>query len=166
GGDPGEIPLTSNCCPSSSPGSRRAHRRGPCRRVGRTASLAPRQCRRALAPAGTAASRGREDSRYRCLLRRAVLLAPARRPRSRRHKAGTATGRSTAWDRPVLLPGPGREAVDRHGSQGSSPAGPAVDRLLAWADVVYHNLRPGAAERLGLAYDDVSTTHPGLIYLC
>lgn len=42
---------------------------------------------------------------------------------------------------------------------------PAVDRLLAWADVVHHNLRPGAAERLGLAYDDVRRTHPGLTYL-
>ena len=42
---------------------------------------------------------------------------------------------------------------------------PAVDRLLAWADVVHHNLRPGAAERLGLAYDDLRSTHPELIYL-
>jgi crotonobetainyl-CoA:carnitine CoA-transferase CaiB-like acyl-CoA transferase len=41
----------------------------------------------------------------------------------------------------------------------------AVDGLLAWADVVHHNMRPGAAERLGLGYDDLRTTHPELIYL-
>ena len=31
---------------------------------------------------------------------------------------------------------------------------PAVERLIEWADVVHHNMRPGAAERLGL--DDAS----------
>jgi crotonobetainyl-CoA:carnitine CoA-transferase CaiB-like acyl-CoA transferase len=46
------------------------------------------------------------------------------------------------------------------------PAGrPAVERLLDWADVVHHNLRPGAAERLGLAYDDIHQDHPELLYL-
>jgi crotonobetainyl-CoA:carnitine CoA-transferase CaiB-like acyl-CoA transferase len=44
-------------------------------------------------------------------------------------------------------------------------ARPAVDRLLRWADVVHHNLRPGAAERLGLSYDDLQSAHPELIYL-
>jgi crotonobetainyl-CoA:carnitine CoA-transferase CaiB-like acyl-CoA transferase len=42
---------------------------------------------------------------------------------------------------------------------------PAVDRLLDWADVVHHNLRPGAAERLGLAYGDIRADHPDLLYL-
>ena len=42
---------------------------------------------------------------------------------------------------------------------------PAVDRLLDWADVVHHNLRPGAADRLGLAYDDVRAAHPEVVYL-
>jgi crotonobetainyl-CoA:carnitine CoA-transferase CaiB-like acyl-CoA transferase len=42
---------------------------------------------------------------------------------------------------------------------------PAVDRLLDWADVVHHNLRPGAAERLGLGYDDIRPDHPELLYL-
>jgi crotonobetainyl-CoA:carnitine CoA-transferase CaiB-like acyl-CoA transferase len=42
---------------------------------------------------------------------------------------------------------------------------PVVDRLLEWADVVHHNLRPGAAERLGLSYDDLRSTYPELIYL-
>ena len=39
---------------------------------------------------------------------------------------------------------------------------PAVDSLLEWADVVHHNLRPGAAERLGLSYDDIRRAHPEL----
>jgi crotonobetainyl-CoA:carnitine CoA-transferase CaiB-like acyl-CoA transferase len=37
--------------------------------------------------------------------------------------------------------------------------------LLAWADVVHHNLRPGAAERLGLGYDDASAINPEVVYV-
>jgi crotonobetainyl-CoA:carnitine CoA-transferase CaiB-like acyl-CoA transferase len=37
--------------------------------------------------------------------------------------------------------------------------------LLQRADVVHHNLRPGAAERLGLDYASVSDVNPGIIYL-
>ena len=44
-------------------------------------------------------------------------------------------------------------------------AKPVIEALLEWADVVHHNLRPGAAERLGLAYDDIRRAHPGVIYL-
>ncbi|MFI5041532.1 MAG: CaiB/BaiF CoA transferase family protein, partial [Acidimicrobiales bacterium] len=44
-------------------------------------------------------------------------------------------------------------------------AQPIMEALLDWADVVHHNLRPGAAERLGLAYDDIRRAHPDLIYL-
>ncbi|HKE76584.1 MAG TPA: CoA transferase, partial [Acidimicrobiales bacterium] len=42
---------------------------------------------------------------------------------------------------------------------------PAVQRLLAWADVVHHNMRPGAAERLGLGYDQVRAVNPSIVYL-
>jgi crotonobetainyl-CoA:carnitine CoA-transferase CaiB-like acyl-CoA transferase len=42
---------------------------------------------------------------------------------------------------------------------------PAVDRLLEWPDVVHHNLRPGAAERSGLADADFRPSHPEVIYL-
>jgi crotonobetainyl-CoA:carnitine CoA-transferase CaiB-like acyl-CoA transferase len=42
---------------------------------------------------------------------------------------------------------------------------PVVEGLLEWADVVHHNLRPGAAERLGLAWEDIRGSHPDLIYL-
>jgi crotonobetainyl-CoA:carnitine CoA-transferase CaiB-like acyl-CoA transferase len=41
----------------------------------------------------------------------------------------------------------------------------AKDGLLAWADVVHHNLRPGAAERLGIDYQTVLTLNPGIVYL-
>jgi crotonobetainyl-CoA:carnitine CoA-transferase CaiB-like acyl-CoA transferase len=43
--------------------------------------------------------------------------------------------------------------------------GPAVRGLLAWADVVHHNQRPGAAERLGLGADSAHAVNPELIYL-
>jgi crotonobetainyl-CoA:carnitine CoA-transferase CaiB-like acyl-CoA transferase len=37
--------------------------------------------------------------------------------------------------------------------------------LLRRADVVHHNLRPGAAERLGLDYASVSEVNPAVVYL-
>ena len=42
---------------------------------------------------------------------------------------------------------------------------PAIVSLLAWADIVHHNLRPGAAERLGLGYEDLRAARPDGIYL-
>ena len=41
----------------------------------------------------------------------------------------------------------------------------ARDGLVGWADVVHHNMRPGAAERLGLGYEDVAARNPSAIYL-
>ncbi len=41
----------------------------------------------------------------------------------------------------------------------------AVEGLLAWADVVHHNMRPGAAERLGLGAEQVRAAHRDVIYL-
>ena len=43
--------------------------------------------------------------------------------------------------------------------------GPATHKLIEWADIVHHNLRPGAAERLGLGYEQVSALNPGVIYV-
>lgn len=37
-------------------------------------------------------------------------------------------------------------------------------RLVAEADVLIQNFRPGAMERLGLGYDDLATVNPDLIY--
>ena len=40
-----------------------------------------------------------------------------------------------------------------------------TEALLRRADVVHHNLRPGAAERLGLDDDSVRTVNPDIVYL-
>jgi crotonobetainyl-CoA:carnitine CoA-transferase CaiB-like acyl-CoA transferase len=39
-----------------------------------------------------------------------------------------------------------------------------VARLVATADVVMHNLRPGKAEKLGIGYEDLSRLKPDLVY--
>jgi crotonobetainyl-CoA:carnitine CoA-transferase CaiB-like acyl-CoA transferase len=41
----------------------------------------------------------------------------------------------------------------------------ALLRLVAGADVFVQNWRPGAAERLGLGFDDLRAAHPELIYV-
>ena len=41
----------------------------------------------------------------------------------------------------------------------------AIRALLAGADVVHHNLRPGAAERLGVGYEQVRALNPDVVYL-
>jgi crotonobetainyl-CoA:carnitine CoA-transferase CaiB-like acyl-CoA transferase len=41
----------------------------------------------------------------------------------------------------------------------------ARDALVDWADVIHHNMRPGAAERLGLGFDDVSARNPRCVYV-
>ena len=41
----------------------------------------------------------------------------------------------------------------------------ALRQLIEWADVVHHNLRPGAAERLGIDYEAVSRLNPRAVYL-
>ena len=46
-----------------------------------------------------------------------------------------------------------------------SPDGMAlVKRLIATADIVVENFRPGAMDKLGLGYADLSAANPGLIY--
>ena len=41
----------------------------------------------------------------------------------------------------------------------------AATALLQWADVVHHNLRPGAADRLGLDYESVRKINPSIVYV-
>lgn len=43
-------------------------------------------------------------------------------------------------------------------------ARPAVERLIAGADVVLHNFRVGVAERLGIGAGDVARLNPGAVY--
>ncbi|AXH93197.1 CaiB/BaiF CoA transferase family protein [Micromonospora aurantiaca] len=40
----------------------------------------------------------------------------------------------------------------------------AFDRLVPTVDVLVHNMRPAAAARLALTYDDVRTLHPAIVY--
>ncbi|MBI4941292.1 MAG: CoA transferase [Actinobacteria bacterium] len=40
-----------------------------------------------------------------------------------------------------------------------------LGRLVATADVVVQNFRPGVVERLGIGYDDLRAVNPGLVYL-
>jgi crotonobetainyl-CoA:carnitine CoA-transferase CaiB-like acyl-CoA transferase len=46
----------------------------------------------------------------------------------------------------------------------SAAARPLLDRLIARADVLVENFRPGAMARLGLDYPTLSASHRGLIY--
>lgn len=43
-------------------------------------------------------------------------------------------------------------------------AGDITRALSEWADVVQHNMRPGAAERVGLAYEQVKAVNPRVVY--
>jgi crotonobetainyl-CoA:carnitine CoA-transferase CaiB-like acyl-CoA transferase len=47
----------------------------------------------------------------------------------------------------------------------ATAAEPVARRLLEWADVVHHNLRPGVAERLGMGFADAQAANPELVYL-
>ena len=51
-------------------------------------------------------------------------------------------------------------AIDLKSPQGRA----AVDRLVATADVVTENFRPGAMEKLGLGWEQLRERHPRLIY--
>jgi len=46
----------------------------------------------------------------------------------------------------------------------AAQSAPWVRRLCDEADVLVHNLRHGAMERIGLAYEDLVATNPGLVY--
>jgi len=47
---------------------------------------------------------------------------------------------------------------------GTSAGREAARRLAQRADVLVENFKPGTMERLGLSYEDVSSTNPGVIY--
>src|ERR1700728_1712454 len=41
----------------------------------------------------------------------------------------------------------------------------ALEALISWADVIHHNMRPGAAERLGIDFESVRTINPTCVYM-
>jgi crotonobetainyl-CoA:carnitine CoA-transferase CaiB-like acyl-CoA transferase len=51
-------------------------------------------------------------------------------------------------------------AVDLKSADGKA----LVRRMIARADVVLENYRPGTMEKMGLAYPDLQRTNPGLVY--
>ena len=51
-------------------------------------------------------------------------------------------------------------AIDLRSPQGRA----AIDRLVATADVVTENFRPGAMEKLGLGWEQLRERHPRLVY--
>jgi crotonobetainyl-CoA:carnitine CoA-transferase CaiB-like acyl-CoA transferase len=52
-------------------------------------------------------------------------------------------------------------AIDLKKSEGQE----VLRRLVARADVVLHNMRPGAAERLGASYEDLKAVNPDIVYV-
>lgn len=44
-------------------------------------------------------------------------------------------------------------------------AGPIIDRLIHWCDVLVENLRPGVPERLGFGLERCRELNPGIIYV-
>ena len=66
-------------------------------------------------------------------------------------------------ERPFFSAQAGKRAI---AANLKDPALAAVtETLLRRADVVHHNLRPGAAERLGLDDASVRSVNPGIVYL-
>ncbi|MCW2620962.1 MAG: dddD [Frankiales bacterium] len=41
----------------------------------------------------------------------------------------------------------------------------ATAALVRWADVIHHNMRPGAAERLGIGYEQAKALNPDIVYV-
>jgi crotonobetainyl-CoA:carnitine CoA-transferase CaiB-like acyl-CoA transferase len=69
-----------------------------------------------------------------------------------------------------LAPGESRIFLSRNRGKHSLPlhlsnpaARPVIERILAWADVVLINFRPGLEEKLGLKPEDLLAAHPRLV---
>ena len=84
-----------------------------------------------------------------------VKVEPAPDGDTTRRLTGSGVGFYAAFGR-------GRRslAVDLKAPEGMA----LVKRLLARADVVIENFRPGAMQKLGLGHAELSATNPGLIY--
>ena len=76
-----------------------------------------------------------------------------------------APGYHAAW--PLNHMGMGVNKSKRHLTLDikNPAAGDALRRLIESADVITHNMRPGAAERLGIEYEKVRAINPSVIYL-
>jgi len=75
----------------------------------------------------------------------------------------TAGDQLRGIERPFFAAQAGKRSIS---ANLKSPAlRPAIDALIKWADVVHHNMRPGAAERLGLGLEQVRAINPEVVYL-
>ena len=78
-------------------------------------------------------------------------------------RAGGSPGAGTSRGLGALKTTVGKESIC---VDLKSPAGRRiVAGLVERADVVVHNFRPGAPERLGIGYEQLSVRHPRLVYL-
>ena len=57
----------------------------------------------------------------------------------------------------------GKRAVSLNGKDEELHA--ALNHMVKWADVVHHNMRPGAAERVGVGYSQALSINPHLVYM-
>src|SRR4051812_3776156 len=76
-----------------------------------------------------------------------------------------APGYHAAW--PLNHMGMGVNKSKRHVTLDikNPEARPVLEDLLRSADILTHNMRPGAAERLGIEYDKVKAINPRIVYL-
>jgi crotonobetainyl-CoA:carnitine CoA-transferase CaiB-like acyl-CoA transferase len=72
--------------------------------------------------------------------------------------------RQDFWFPNHMSAGANRSKRSLHLDMKNSDGLAIVRRLIDQADVVVHNMRVGAAERLGVDYDTVKTTNPNVIY--
>ena len=85
------------------------------------------------------------------------LEDPASGDPMRRWMVDEATGESLWW--PVIARNKRSVTVDLRTPEGQDVA----RRLIATADVLVENFRPGTLERWGLGYDELSRDNPGLV---
>ena len=172
---PGARAASSRSAPADQVLADAGLRCGPPRRrsasTPRPCSRRPRAGRRRSTPTRAAGARHppaagrRADPRPRRVLRGPVLVAarsPTSAPTSSRSSRSPATRCVASSDRsspprPGSAPWPPTSRIPR--------SRPVIEALLRRADVVHHNLRPGAAERLGLDDDSVRTVNPDIVYL-
>ena len=85
--------------------------------------------------------------------------------RDRRRRRQPRDGRRTAPRAQRHRPQPApQQALDRHRPQGAARAGGRCCALLADADVLITNLRPGPLRRLGLDHESLRDEFPRLVY--
>jgi crotonobetainyl-CoA:carnitine CoA-transferase CaiB-like acyl-CoA transferase len=84
-----------------------------------------------------------------------IKVEPAGEGDNTRRLAGSGAGFFVSFNRNKRS-----LAVDLKSAKGLA----LVKRLVATADIVTENFRPGALDALGLGYDDLARDNPGLIY--